>query len=107
MPDFDLFIDDDPDLMENRKGFYPDDTKHNFLLPDYNYNHHVVGKNVYSLKTGISQLADEDFAVATSPVAKEVKKIKVELKRKEKVFIITVILFLFISLVLFASLIVV
>ena len=59
--DFDLFIDDNPNIIKSAQENLPSDKL--FALPDYyEHNEHVKGFNVYHFKVGLSTLQDEDFA---------------------------------------------
>jgi len=57
-----MFIDDDFGLIESVRSNFPADKI--YVLPDYKCNRHVQGKNVYHVKTSVSDLQDEDFAIA-------------------------------------------
>ena len=47
--------------LEMRDNF-PDDKT--YVFPDYKCSRHVIGDNIYHVKTGISDIKDEDFVKA-------------------------------------------
>jgi len=48
-------------ILETRKNFSDDKI---YVFPDYKCARHVIGDNIYHIKTGISDLKDEDFTQA-------------------------------------------
>lgn len=65
MPDWDIFIDDNPNIVNETIKNVPDPDKNKIcVLPDYKNCRGVKGDNVYHVKTTISDLKDEDFVKA-------------------------------------------
>lgn len=61
-PDFDIFIDDNPHLMEEViKRFESEKDKKIYVLPDYRTCRGVVEDNVYHVETTVSSMTDERF----------------------------------------------
>jgi hypothetical protein len=61
-PGWDIFIDDNPNIVSETIKSIPDQNKF-YVLPDYKTNRHVKGDNLYHVKTTVSDLKNIDFAI--------------------------------------------
>ena len=67
-PDFDIFIDDNPNIINESIKNIPNKEKI-YILPNYKTNLHVQAPNIYHVKTTVSDLKDEDFVKAAQEYA--------------------------------------
>jgi len=58
--DFDIFIDDNHPVLQQVRKKFPTRT---FVLPDYKTNKNVQGDNIYHVKTAVSDLKSQCFAI--------------------------------------------
>ena len=76
-PDFDMFIDDNYYYIEEAKKNILDNNKI-YVLPDYKCNRNTRGSNVYHVKNDVSDLKNQDFAIASLEL--KTKKLQEQLK---------------------------
>jgi hypothetical protein len=75
-----MFIDDNALIISQaQENLSPDKI---FVMPDYKFNESVQSKDVYHVKTLVSDLKDEDFTKAVQEY-KTGQKIKREGERRE------------------------
>jgi hypothetical protein len=60
-PDFDIFIDDNPHLMEEVVKKFENEKEKIYVLPDYRTCRGVIGDNIYHVETTVSDMTDERF----------------------------------------------
>lgn len=60
-PDFDIFIDDNPNIMKEVKEAFVDQQEKIYVFPDYKCNSHIVGNNVYRVENPVSDVCFNDF----------------------------------------------
>lgn len=82
--DFDIFIDDNYDIVSSTSKKFPSDKI--YVLADYKFSRHLQGSNIFHVKISVSDLKDEDFAVAA--LEYRIKQLEKELKttKQERVF---------------------
>jgi len=71
-PDFDIFIDDNPNIMTEAIKNIPNKNKV-YVLPDYKTCRRVKGPNIYHVKTTVSDLTDKDFEITRLKQERESK----------------------------------
>jgi len=64
----------EPSKVQQAKENLPSDKI--YVLPDYKTNCSTVGKNIYHVKTTVSDLKDEDFAKAAEEYKNNISKNK-------------------------------
>ncbi|CAJ0834751.1 2269_t:CDS:2 [Entrophospora sp. SA101] len=64
LPDFDIFIDDNKNIVNESIKALADKPEKIYVLPDYKDCRSVQGPNVYHVKATVSDLKDEDFKKA-------------------------------------------
>ena len=64
-PDFDLFIDDNPNNISGTRNIFSSDSSKIYVLPDYETNKNVQGENVFRVMVKPILLKDEDFSFLT------------------------------------------
>jgi len=81
-PDFDIFIDDDKSWIKSVRSHFGDDKI--YVINDYKTNRDLQADNIYHVKTEVSDLKDQDFAIAAleKNLARLEKEIKEESKKK-------------------------
>ena len=62
MPDFDIFIDDSTAAILGTKENFGSDKI--YVFPDFRATRKFTAPNIYHVKTTVSDLKDEDFAIA-------------------------------------------
>ena len=87
-PDFDIFIDDNPNIIKKAVENINDKNK-NYILPNYKTNLHVEGDNIHHVETTVSDLTDQDFSIAvleleTKRLEQELKVMQTEERQKRK-----------------------
>lgn len=80
-PEFDIYIDDNPKIIDEvRKNFGSEKI---YVLPDYKFNRNIIGDNIYHVKTSISNVLDSDFSIAV--LEKRLEYLKKEIKRETEI----------------------
>ncbi|RUP44057.1 hypothetical protein BC936DRAFT_150008 [Jimgerdemannia flammicorona] len=64
IPLIDIFIDDNPVIIEKTRDFFPDKC---LILSDNAVNRYIKVPNIYHLKTTVSDLKNEDFIQNEKP----------------------------------------
>lgn len=71
-PDFDIFIDDNPAIIEESNKFFNDESKI-LVVPDYKSTEYLQAPNIYHVKQEVSDLKDEDFTKAAEEYKEKTK----------------------------------
>jgi len=84
-PDFDVYIEDNIQVIAESIKNLANSQEKLFVLPDYKSCHKVQGPNVYHVKTTVSDITDRDFALGSLELKTkqlEKKEIKEEVNKK-------------------------
>jgi hypothetical protein len=60
-PNFDVFIDDNPNIMKEVREAFSDDPDKTYVFPDYKCNSHIVGDNIYRVSAKKPKLRSEEI----------------------------------------------